>query len=166
MFMSYDPNQVFYCHQDIIDRTICLNKRPLMEKLNDKISFRKWAASMCEVQISKILSGAQCSYSNLCNLFKGYDSFVIQSEHGSGGEGTFILDYKNQNVVLSEIDINRKYMVSGYEKYNIPINTHAIIYKDDILIFPLSIQIMQLMGISCYIKAQTLLLHKVFLPIC
>lgn len=145
-FMSYDPNQVFYCHQDIIDRTICLNKRPLMEKLNDKISFRKWAASMCEVQISKILSGAQCSYSNLCNLFKGYDSFVIQSEHGSGGEGTFILDYKNQNVVLSEIDINRKYMVSGYEKYNIPINTHAIIYKDDILIFPLSIQIMQLNG--------------------
>lgn len=53
-------------------------------------------------------------------------------------------------------------MVSGYEKSNIPLNIHAIIYKDDILIFPISIQIMRLNGCKLlyqgadYIAAQNI----------
>ena len=145
-FMSYDPNQAFYCSPDIINRTICINEKGLMEKLNDKITFRNWVKSFCEIQVSDVLSGKECTYDNLCSLLEGYDTFVIQSEYGSGGEGTFILDSKNQDIVIQQIDWNCKYLVSGYEKYNIPINVHAIIYKDDILIFPVSIQIMRLNG--------------------
>lgn len=145
-FMSYDPNQAFSCTKEIVDRTICLNEKSIMDKMNDKITFRNWAQAMCNVQISQLLFGNQCNYDDLCNLFVGYDTFVIQAGHASGGEGTFILNSNNRDIIVSKLDLNEKYMVSGYEKNNIPLNIHAIIYKDDILIFPISIQIMRLNG--------------------
>lgn len=145
-FMSYDPNQVYSCCKKIIDRTVCLNSKSIMDKMNDKISFREWAAPLCEVQISQVLFGNQCAYSDLCYTFPGYDSFVIQAEHGSGGEGTFLLNSENKEIVASQLSADERYLVSGYEKYNIPLNIHAIIYKDEILIFPPSIQIMRLNG--------------------
>ncbi len=143
-FMSYDPNQAFNCSKEIVERTVCLNEKALMDKMNDKIAFRNWAKSMCNVQISKLLFGSQCSYENLCNLFVGYDTFVIQAVQASGGEGTFILTFQNCLTVAHKLSQSERYMVSGYEKSNIPLNIHAIIYKDDILIFPISIQIMRL----------------------
>ena len=91
-----------------------------------------------------MLFGSQCSYENLCNLFVGYDTFVIQAVQASGGEGTFILTFQNCLTVAHKLSQSERYMVSGYEKSNIPLNIHAIIYKDDILIFPISIQIMRL----------------------
>lgn len=145
-FMSYDPNQVFNCRKEIVERTICLNEKSIMDKMNNKISFRNWAKSMCNIQVSKLLFGTQCNYDELRNLFAGYDTFVIQAVHASGGEGTFILNSDNRDIVTSKLDSCEKYMVSGYEKNNIPLNIHAIIYRDDILIFPISIQIMRLNG--------------------
>lgn len=79
-------------------------------------------------------------------MFIGYDTFVIQAAKASGGEGTFILNSQNFLTVTAKLSQREKYMVSGYEKSNIPLNIHAIIYKDDILIFPISIQIMRLNG--------------------
>lgn len=161
-FMSYDPNQAFLCGEDVIKRTLCLNNKSLMNKLNNKSTFRKWAKPLCEVQNSLILVGKQCTYENLTGIFSGYDSFVVQLERSSGGEGTFIIDSKNREIVESRINETERYMVSGYEKFNIPINAHAIIYKDDILIFPTSIQIMRLNGCQLlyqgadYIAAQTI----------
>lgn len=43
-FMSYDPNQVYSCNPAIASRTVCLNEKALMDKLNHKISFRKMKA--------------------------------------------------------------------------------------------------------------------------
>lgn len=111
-----------------------VTKKSIMDKMNDKIAFRNWAGSMCKVQISKLLFGNQCSYENLCNLFVGYDTFVVQAVQASGGEGTFILTSQNCLTVTLKLSQSEKYMVSGYEKSNIPLNIHAIIYKDDILI--------------------------------
>lgn len=139
-----------------------VTKKSIMDKMNDKIAFRNWAESMCKVQISKLLFGNQCSYENLCNLFVGYDIFVVQAVQDSGGEGTFILTSQNYLTVTLKLSQSEKYMVSGYEKSNIPLNIHAIIYKDDILIFPISIQIMRLNGYKLlyqgadYIAAQNI----------
>lgn len=145
-FMSYDPNQAFNCSEEIVERTVCLNEKSIMDKMNNKITFRNWAESICKVQISQLLFGNQCNYENLCSRFVGYDTFVIQAVHASGGEGTFILNSQNCLTVIPKLAPSEKYMVSGYEKSNIPLNIHAIIYKDDILIFPISIQIMRLNG--------------------
>lgn len=143
-FMSYDPNQAFDCDHRIIERTLCLNDKGLMDKLNHKISFRKWAKDVCRVHHSELLYGKECTYFNLREKYKAYDAFVIQTNLATGGEGTYILTDKNADAIKLKICKDEQYLVSGYECYNIPVNIHAIVYEDDILLFPISIQIMQI----------------------
>lgn len=142
-FMSYDPNLVFLCNAEIVKRTVCLNDKVLMDTLNNKISFRKWAGDVCTVHHSKLLHGYECTYENLCNLIPNYNRYVIQMNSASGGEGTYILAEKSHAITERKIKKEEVYLVSGYEENNIPVNMHAIIYNDDILLFPASIQIMQ-----------------------
>lgn len=145
-FMSYDPNQAYDCDDRIIERTVCLNNKELMDKLNHKISFRRWAEDVCRVHHSEILFGKDCIYSELKQYLGEYDAFVVQSNFATGGEGTYILTKTNKDVIESKLIDDEEYLVSGYEYYNIPINIHAIIYDESILVFPVSIQIMQLHG--------------------
>ena len=143
-FMSYDPNQAYDCDKEIVERTLCLNDRELMRKLNYKISFRKWAKDVCRIHHSDLLYGKECGYYKLQEKYKSYNAFVVQANFATGGEGTYILTAENTDIFEQQINNNEQYLVSGYEYYNIPINIHAIIYEDDILIFPVSIQIMQI----------------------
>ena len=143
-FMSYDPNQAYDCNDEIVKRTVCLNPKDIMDKLNNKISFRNWAKNFCRIHRSDLLTGDKCSYENLIEQYKTYDTFVIQQYLSTGGEGTFIMSKGNHKIVEKNLIANEKYLVSGYEKYNIPVNMHAIIYEEEILLFPPSIQIMQL----------------------
>lgn len=143
-FMSYDPNQAYDCDKKIVERTLCLNAKELMDKLNYKVSFREWAEDVCRVHHSELLNGSECRYDKLKERDKKYDSFVVQANFATGGEGTYILTALNADVVEMEIEEGEQYLVSGYEYYNIPVNTHAIIYDEEIQIFPVSIQIMQM----------------------
>ncbi len=145
-FMSYDPNQAYDCDEKIIQRTVCLNEKILMDKLNYKITFREWARDVCRVHHSELLYGKECTYKNLKERYGAYEAFVVQTNFATGGEGTYILTAQNADVTESMLVKEEKYLVSGYEYYNIPVNIHAIIYEDDILIFPVSIQIMRLCG--------------------
>lgn len=145
-FMSYDPNQAFDCDESIVQRTLCLNNKELMDILNHKITFRKWAEDICRVHYSELLNGEECSYTKLKERYIAYDSFVVQANFATGGEGTYILTEESAKEIESKLCKNEKYLVSGYEYYNIPINIHAIVYEEDILLFPVSIQIMQMNG--------------------
>ncbi len=145
-FMSYDPNQAFDCDERIIRRTVCLNEKSLMDKLNYKISFREWAQDVCRVHHSELLHGRECTYSKLQQRFRTFSSFVIQANYATGGEGTYVMNAENADVTESKLCSDEQYLVSGYEYYNIPVNIHAIVYENDILIFPVSIQVMQMQG--------------------
>lgn len=145
-FMSYDPNQAFDCAESIVQRTLCLNNKELMDTLNHKITFRKWAENICRVHHSELLSGEECRYVDLKKKYENYNSFVVQADFATGGEGTYILTGENAEEIEAKLCKNEKYLVSGYEYYNIPVNIHAIVYEEDILIFPVSIQIMQTNG--------------------
>lgn len=145
-FMSYDPNLAYKCDERIIERTVCLNDKQIMDLLNDKISFRKWAADVCTLHEVRLLRGDACDYAHLRSVFGFYQRFVIQKSRASGGEGTFILTEQNETDILGKLDQQEQYLVSGYEEYNIPVNMHAIIYDKEILLFPPSIQIMRFCG--------------------
>lgn len=145
-FMSYDPNQAYNCDKRIIRRTLCLNEKSLMDKLNNKITFRKWAEDVCRVHHSDLLYGSECTYSKLQGKYKEYSKVIVQSNFATGGEGTYILSEENSDEIETKICGDKKYLVSGYEDYNIPVNIHAIVYEEDILIFPISIQVMQMQG--------------------
>lgn len=147
-FMSYDPNQAYDCDPRIIERTVCLNEKELMDKLNCKISFRKWADNICCVHQSDLLQGKQCNYKRLKERYGNYNSFIIQKAIATGGEGTYLLTEQNSLQIENMLMESEDYLVSGYEENNIPVNIHAIIYEKDILLFPISIQIMKKQGVK------------------
>jgi len=142
-FMSYDPNQAYDCGEEIVRRTVCLNEQELMDKLNHKISFRKWAGDVCRVHHSYLLSGELCTYQNLRQKYGNYTAYVVQENFATGGEGTYILTEQNADEIERKIHREEEYLVSGYEYYNIPLNIHAVVYERDFMLFPVSIQIMQ-----------------------
>jgi len=145
-FMSYDPNQAYNCDERIVQRTLCLNDESLMDLLDHKISFRNWAKDVCRVHHSELLYGRECTYFKLRERYKTYSSFVVQANYATGGEGTYILTAENADKIEPKLIKNEQYLVSGYEYYNIPVNIHAVVYEEDILIFPASIQIIQIQG--------------------
>lgn len=142
-FMSYDPNLAYDCGEEIIRHTICLNPKPLMDKLNHKILFRQWAAPCCSVFHSELLQGSECTYRGLSKYFGIQGAFVIQADLSSGGEGTIVLTADNEESVTPLLRLEEHYLVSPYKPNNIPINVHVIIYSHDVLILPVSIQIVQ-----------------------
>lgn len=142
-FMSYDPNQAYDCSEEIVHRTVCLNGQALMDKLNHKITFRKWAEDVCRVHRSYLLNGKACTYQNLRREYGDYAAFVVQENFATGGEGTYILTAENADEIEGMLHKEEEYLVSGYEYYNVPLNIHAVVYEKDFMLFPASIQIMQ-----------------------
>ena len=125
-FMTYNPNLIFECGKAVTERTLCLNDEEIMTFLDSKISFRKF--------IERILTRRK-------NVPR---QWIIQSDIASGGYQTFILSAENEQEVQKELEKDKFYLVSPYYEENIPINIHAIIYGDDILLTSGSIQIMTL----------------------
>lgn len=141
-FMSYNPNLIYGCSEDVIKHTICLNDEKVMSFLDSKISFRQFSEQYVPTLHSERLLGKDCTVDNLKKKFTGYEKWIIQSDIASGGYKTFMLDSNNEEEVLHIIQNNEEYLVSPYYEKNIPINIHAVIYEKDILITPASIQIM------------------------
>lgn len=144
-FMSYNPNCVIGAPEDIVRRTLCLNDEKLMVRLNNKLEFRKLAEGLVPILDVHLLKGKDCTWSMLTTIdcFQGYDSFVIQEAVSSGGQGTFLMTEQNSTQVLLELQENIEYLVSGYLVQNIPVNVHAVIYDNDIVLLPASIQIIR-----------------------
>lgn len=141
-FMSYNPALLEQCAPEIRKHAVCYNKQDLLNFLNSKVNFRNISRNVCPTLHSEILEGSQCDYSYFKKLFPGYDKFIVQSDVASGGYGTYLLDENNIMQVMNSLSKNDVYLISPYYENNIPVNIHAIIYEDDILVFPASIQIM------------------------
>ena len=137
-FIFYNPI-LSYRYSDLIQQhTLCLNPYDLLEILSSKHRVRYVLKDIIEMVPYTILNGSECSYNNIRKYFVGYDEFVIQNEMSSGGEGTFHIKSSSN---LDYIDPNSSYLISPFIKNAISLNTHIIIFEDDIMYFPSSVQI-------------------------
>ena len=41
-FMSYNPNLIYGCREEVVRHTVCLNEEAVMKFLDSKLSFRKY----------------------------------------------------------------------------------------------------------------------------
>ena len=142
-FMAYNPNFTFGGPQEIVNRTICLNDEQLMNLLNNKIEFRKLIGNELPLIPMEIIRGENCSYSELKSRFSGYDSFVIQEPVSSGGHGTFLMNESTFQEVVTLLVKDKDYIVTCYIENNVPVNVHAVIFEDDTVILPGSVQIIR-----------------------
>lgn len=143
-FMSYNPNLLYGCNEEVIRHTVCLNDEVLMNFLDSKRSFRKFAGEYVTILHSQKIRGDECRVTMLEKRFPGHNRWIVQSDIASGGYRTFVMDENSEKDVEKILHSDEEYLVSPYYEINIPINIHAIIYERDILLTPGSVQIMGL----------------------
>lgn len=142
-FMSYNPNLVYDCGDEILKHFVCVNDENIMKFLDSKGNFRSFAEKYVHTLHSEMVKGNECTFNALNRTFGKHHSWIIQSNIASGGYRTFILNEENEKEVLQSIDKNNEFLVSPFYEKNIPINIHAIIYEEEILLTPGSVQIMK-----------------------
>lgn len=143
-FMAYNPNLIYDCDERVIEHTICLNNQDVMQFLDSKFSFRNFAKKYVHTLHSEHFRGNECTVQVLKREFPGEKKWIIQSDIASGGYKTFILSEENENDIVEILSKDEEYLVSPFYEKNIPVNIHAIIYDEEILVTPGSIQIMGL----------------------
>lgn len=139
-FMYYNP---YYAHllDPIISKHVCcLNSKPVMNLLRSKCEMRTMASKYVPIVpferiLGKELHNKLASETQNTNL-----KYIIQENISSGGEGTFIISNVKDMPVCSEDAV---YLFAPYYEKNIPINVNFVIFDNEILIFPPSIQIIQ-----------------------
>lgn len=142
-FMSYNPNYTHGAPEAVVSRSICLNRKPLLELLDNKSSFHTFARGMIPMLENQVRLGRECTYAALqySGFWTDSEAYIIQEAVSSGGQGTFYLSRDNEEEVLNALSPEREYLVSGFISSNIPLNLHAVIYDESSLLFPGSIQI-------------------------
>ncbi|MCQ2744687.1 MAG: ATP-grasp domain-containing protein, partial [bacterium] len=138
-FMFYNPEMAYKNNDFIKQRTICLNKYELLLAFSDKQRSRFIVRDVANIIPFVILNGCDCNYDNIKNYFRDCDEFVIQKIFSAGGEGTRHID--SEYSVDYFIQKNEKYIVSPYIKDATPLNVHIVIFENEILYLPPSIQV-------------------------
>lgn len=142
-FMAYNPNLIYECSNKIVEKTVCLNSRELMRNLDSKISFRRMIEGKISSLHSELIKGKECIISKFNEVFPNAGRWIVQSDIASGGFQTFVVSAENEDEVRKNLENSQKYLVSPYYENNIPVNIHAIIYEDEILLSSGSIQMME-----------------------
>ena len=117
---------------NLFDRVICLNNQNLINFINNKFKIKDYLKDYIPILKYTYIKGKDFNkeYKN--------NEYVVQSEEGSGGSSTFLVNKDNINSI--NLEDNQIYMVTNYCKNNIPINIHILITTNDIILLPISIQ--------------------------
>ncbi len=147
-FLFYNPNIVYKIQKlnGLRNHILCLNDENLMEKLNNKISFRELFAGHVNMLDCKIIKSTECDYRKLREMFSSSEAgaqFIIQAPVASGGYGTFLLNEGNNYFIKKEMKGSCDYLVSQYLENAVSVNGHLVIFENDILRTPCSVQIMR-----------------------
>ena len=148
-FYFYNPNAVYTIPglSEYKDYFYCLNDGEILKKLRDKKFF--YDTLKDEVPLldhSYDFHRSNCSYAQLLRVFglprESNKRFIFQAQIASGGSGTYLVSRENVKDVTRRLT-DDNYILSVYRENNVPVNIHAIIFDDEILLSPGSIQIMK-----------------------
>lgn len=154
-FMFCLPDEVQEYCDEIQKNCICQNEMDLLELLGNKIYCKLWLNNSIQELPYITMTGKELLTSNLKLYFDEYDEFVIQSAFSCGGFGTKLF---NPNDIT--INPNILYMITPYIKKNISLNIHVIVYNNDIVLLPPSIQIITLIDNMFLYKGADFVAYK------
>ena len=143
-FIFYNQKIAYYIDKSLRKYVVCVNEKSLLDLLDDKIYMRYWAGNYVPVLPSVLTDSKSLSFKQLHEKLDKGNEFIVQQNHSSGGLGTFYLN--RQNLMLQDLkeNYNELFIVSPFIKNNVPINITAIIMKENLIIFPPSLQIVSL----------------------
>lgn len=138
-FMLYDPNDIFSYGNELPNRLLCQNDEMLLDLLNNKHRTRNWLSECVPVLPYLIRKGVDIKYKELCQAFPEFTEFVLQEVYSCGGSGThFISSAQELKKYLAD---EKTYSLSPYLKNSFSPNIHMIIYDNEVILLPPSIQL-------------------------
>lgn len=147
-FYFYNPNSVYYITglRNFKDFFYCVNSEEIMLTSNNKKIFHELLKDSAPLLNVKPMHSKNSDYQSLLQEFQCKDPkqtrFIFQAPVSSGGNGTYIARDSTIERVVSRLSSDG-YLISVYEENNVPVNIHAFIFENRILLSPGSIQIMK-----------------------
>lgn len=135
--MAHDYKIISQCEIPNNAKLICKNSDELIKFFNNKIDTRNLFKGIVPMLDYNYVLGKNFDYNKLSPDGK---TLVVQHPLGSGGSKTFLCTKKNSNELKSKLIQDDIYAISTYIADNIPYNIHCIIGKEQIEIFPPSMQ--------------------------
>lgn len=143
-FLWYAVKPLKNCSDRVKSHSICFNSSELYQLFSDKLRCRLWIADYLDVLGTTVITPSGSLYNEICELFpSGNGKFVVQQISDiAGGFGTFLLDEVNQEELCMHLH-NSRYLVSPYLADAISVNQHVVLYENETVLFPGSIQLLQ-----------------------
>lgn len=142
-FMFYNPMLAYSLENSLKEKVICLNEIGILKVINDKMLCKLWLRDTVKMVETIQMFGNELNLTTLNNLLNNKKEYVIQLPISSGGTGTYILNEKNQDEIISKISPSQLYIVSPYYRDAISLNIHCVIYENAFQLYPISIQIIK-----------------------
>lgn len=140
-FMFYNPLQSYMLGEQYLSQSICCSPRHAIEIIRHKGKMRSIASEFVNVVPFVYFSG---------NIFpqtafkeKSDGTYILQKVISSGGYETRKMSLDECTKYISESSSEEEYILSPYLINAVPINVHMIIFDDDCIVFPPSLQILQ-----------------------
>lgn len=135
--MAHDYKILSQCEIPNNAKLICKNSDKLIKFFNNKTDTRNLFKGIVPMLDYTYVLGKNFDYNKLSPDEK---TLVVQHPLGSGGSKTFLCTKKNSNELKSKLNQDDIYAISTYKADNIPYNIHCVIGKEQIEIFPPSMQ--------------------------
>ena len=119
-----------------------INSKRILDITHHKTLSRVWLQNTIDVPDFACLSKSECHYQQLIRKYPSYDKFIIQKNMSGGGEGTYLIDNHNCEIILSNLAANDIYLISPYYENNISLSCHLLIDNKKVTVFPISQQLL------------------------
>lgn len=138
-FMLYYPDEYNSYGNKLPQQLICQNDNELIKLLENKHRTRKWLSSCVPICPYVICLGEEIDYETLYGKFPGYTKFVAQEAYSCGGSGTYFV--ASSKDFTKYIFPDNAYSFSPYIENSISPNIHIIVYENEVLLLPPSVQL-------------------------
>jgi hypothetical protein len=118
-----------------------MNDYALTTLLENKAQTRLWFSDCVPLPPFSVMEGCHINLALVQQRFPEYTQFVVQADSSCSGNGTWLFTENTESEILSRINMSSSYTVSPYICKSIPINVHLVIYEQEIVMLPPSIQI-------------------------
>jgi hypothetical protein len=138
-FMLYYPDEIFAYGNELPKRLVCQNDKILLDIFEDKHRTRNWLSECVPILPYLTRMGSKLKYEEICQAFPDFTEFVAQEVYSCGGSGTYFIS--SDQDCKKYINNDKIYSISPYMNNSCSPNIHIIIYENEIMLLPMSIQL-------------------------
>ena len=138
--LYYTADYPYYC-EDVRKRIQYINDMGIIDLCENKIRTKQWLFDCVPIPPFSIENGEMICIDDLISKYPGHSEFVIQADSSCGGNATYLYNHKTAVSIEKQLKQGAPYSVSPYFRNNISLNIHLVIYENEVMLFPASVQI-------------------------